>query len=143
MKNLLITLLMFGTLGSICAQSATTTVFVAIGLKDVECNSWNNYTMVGYSWWKGSDYGVISEKAKKDVRDNFPSSDRIVERSGYGKYLVIISSDVKTETCNRTFFGVGIGLNESECLSKAKKDMPFMWDENKYRYSTLVNRSVN
>ncbi len=142
MKNLLIILLMVGTLGPICAQVAPKAVVVAIGQKEVKCNSFNNFTCLGFSWWRGSDYTGLFEGAKKDVRENYPSSETIVTKSGYGNYLIVISSDVKNETCNRTFIGVGIGVDANEALKKAKNDMPYMWDENKYGYRTIVDRSV-
>ena len=58
---------MIGTLGSICAQIAPKAVVVAIGQKEVKCNSFSNFTCLGFSWWRGSDYTGLFEGAKKDV----------------------------------------------------------------------------
>jgi hypothetical protein len=143
MKNLLILLIASGFWGSIYAQD--TQIAIAIGLKRYNCGSNYYYSHEGFAWYYGVDYGDIVKKAREAVRNNFPSSEDVYTDVQVGNYLVIISTDIKYQTCGRLTFGYGIGVDRSSALSKAKTRLHgenWRWNESD-GYKIVVDKSVN
>lgn len=137
----LISCLACGVLDSLKAQ---VNVGVAIGIQDRKCGSDTYYSHIGVAWWYGDDsYSVLEEKAKADVRANYPAHNRITTRWGKGNHLVIISTNKQYQNCARATIGVGIGMDKNEALEKAIQGINgtnWSWSP-KDGYDVIVDRS--
>jgi hypothetical protein len=143
MKNLLIAILLFSALGSVCAQEGKVVV-AAKGVKRVKCNGVSYSTHVNYSWYYGNDYDECSNRAKQAVHSNYFGLDDVYTVFSRGNYVVIISTKIlyaETPGCERFHYAVGIGADARTAWEKAKNDLPWDWKE-RDGYNVIVDQAI-